>query len=369
MGEVIRYGGVCAGEEEIAAVTAVLRSQGWACGERVAEFEARAAEVAGRRFALFVNSGSSALLLALACLPQGQGRRIAMPALQFPTLHSAAIWNRLEPVLIDVDDSLNMDPAALDRVPDLGAVAFVHIAGNPANAAQVQAICKRRGIPMIEDICEGFGGRFTRTGRATGSHGWISATSTHAAHQAATGEGGLVFTDDEGAYARMRRVRDWGRACDETLLPGYYPGYTFSEHGLNLHASDIQAALGLVQLRKLARFREARHAACRFFRRELSGLPVTFPRVVGGAEPSWFAFPLLTDERDKLRLHLEERGIESRPVLCGNLARQPLPGMPDPEEFPAADDVFRRGLWFSTHPSLTESQRRHVVASMREFFT
>lgn len=239
----VRYGGVVAGDEEAAAAAEVLRGQGWASGERAAELEVRAATVQGRKHALFVNSGSSALLLALAVLPRGT--RIAMPALQFPTLYSAAVWCGLEPVLADVDDSLNMDPAALGRMRGLGAAAFVHIAGNPAGAEQVDGVCRSRGIPLVEDICEGFGGVFTATGRKTGSHGQIAATSTHAAHQVATGEGGLVFTDDDAAYSRMRRIRDWGRAYDETLLPGYYPGYVFSEFGLNLHGSDIQAALGL----------------------------------------------------------------------------------------------------------------------------
>lgn len=364
----VRYGGVVAGEDEVAAVTRVLRGQGWACGERAAELERRAAAVQGRRHALFVNSGSSALLLALSCLPRGS--RVAMPALQFPTLYSAAIWCGLEPVLVDVDGSLNMGLEALDRhaLAGLDAVAFVHVAGNPANAAEVSAWCRTHDAVMIEDICEGFGGLFTVTGRKTGSHGHLVATSTHAAHQVATGEGGIVFVDNETLFQKMRRIRDWGRAYDESLLPGYYPGYVFSEHGLNLHGSDIAAALGLVQLSRMTAFRDARDGNYRFFRRELAGLPLEFPRVIPGTEPAWFTFPMLADERDKLSLHLAERGVETRPLLCGNLARQPLPGMPDPGLFPVADDAFRRGLWFSVHPSLTQEQRQHVVASVREFF-
>src|SRR5580698_6644496 len=134
----IRYGGIIAGHEEIKAVTEVLAGQNWASGERVAEFEVRSAQWQGRDHALFVNSGSSALLLCMTGLPEGS--RIAMPALQFPTLYSAAKWCGLEPVLVDIDDTLNMDPGALEAVARdnrADAVAFVHMAGNPAGILEV----------------------------------------------------------------------------------------------------------------------------------------------------------------------------------------------------------------------------------------
>ena len=361
----VRYGGVVAGDEEIAAVTGVLRGQGWACGEVTAEFEAAAAAVQGRAHALFVNSGSSALLLALATLPRGS--RVAMPALQFPTLYSAAVWCGLVPVLADVDDSLNMDPARLSEIaPGLDAVAFVHMAGNPANAADVTAICGQHGLLLVEDICEAFGAE-TTAGRA-GNLGKLSATSTHAAHQISTGEGGLVFTDDTEAWEKMRRLRDWGRAYGTADLPGYYPGYVFSEAGLNLHASDIQAALGLVQLRRLDGFISARNANYHALLNATAGLPFTVPRAEAGCGPSWYTFPLLCGERDKLALHLAERGIESRPVVAGNMARQPVTGDPDPGRFPVADDVFRRGLWVSVHPRLSAADVAHVAGSLAEFF-
>jgi dTDP-4-dehydro-2,6-dideoxy-D-glucose 3-dehydratase len=381
MTDPIRYGGVVAGQEEIDAVTEVLRGQMWGSGPLVAEFERQAARVQDRKHALFVNSGSSALLLALATLPKGS--KVAMPALQFPTLYSAAVWCGLRPILIDCDDSLNMSvakmvsavlehgPAGLDD--PVSAVAFVHMAGNPTNVAEVASLCRDTGLTLIEDNCEGFGGTVaiqkdhqSHSWRPTGCWGDISCTSTHGAHQISTGEGGLVFCDDDEAYAKMRRLRDWGRAYGAVKLDGYYEHYTFSEFGLNLHATDIQAALGLIQIRRLHEFASIRRQNYAEFRAGLADLPVTLPRVNSSAFPSWYVFPLLCDDRDGLRAHLEACGIETRTILVGNLLRQPL-GIEAPA-CPVADDVFRRGLWFSVHPRLTRGNRAHIIASVREFF-
>lgn len=367
----IRYGGVIAGQEEIDAVARVLRGQSWGCGEICAEFERQAAKHQDRAFALFVNSGSSALLLALATLPEGT--RIAMPALQFPTLFAAALrWCRLEPVIVDIDDSLNLDPALIPD--DVGAVAFVHVAGNPTNILEVAEFCRDRGITLIEDNCEGLGGivqpshdSYPEPGTWVGNFGALSCTSTHAAHQIATGEGGLVFCDDEALYWKMKRLRDWGRSYGAAKIVGYYDHYVFSELGLNLHASDIQAALGIVQLQHTREWAAQRRKNYLSFRRSLADLPIAMPRVHESAFPSWYTFPILTDRRDDLRDHLERQEIETRTILVGNLQRQPI-GRVIEGDFPVADDVFRRGLWFSVHPRLGLGDRAHIIASVREFF-
>jgi CDP-6-deoxy-D-xylo-4-hexulose-3-dehydrase len=367
----ILYGGVIAGYKEIDAVVEVLKGQNWGCGELCAKFEERAAAMQQRKHALFVNSGSSALLLALATLPKGA--RVAMPALQFPTLYSSAIWCGLEPVIIDSDDSLNMDP---DLIPvDVDAVAFVHVAGNPTNIRKIAGLCSDRDITLIEDNCEGLGGTvFVGEGplgggpfKVVGSFGDISCTSTHAAHQIATGEGGLVFCDDEETYMKMKRIRDWGRAYGAAHIEGYYDNYVFSELGLNLHASDIQAALGLVQIEMLAIWSSLRRSNYYDIRDAFKDLPVTMPRIEDDAFPSWYTFPLLTDSRDAMREYLEKCQIETRNILVGNLQRQPI-GRNIEGLFPVADDVFKRGLWFSVHPKITLEERQYIKDCVRGFY-
>ena len=369
MAGLIRYGGIIAGQEEIDAVTEVLRGQEWASGRKAAEFEEKAAAVQGRRHALFVNSGSSALLLAMAVLPPRS--RVAMPALQFPTLYSAARWCGHEPVLVDIDDSLNMDPGALIRLSAatrLDAVAAVHMAGNPANIGEISQFCDVTGYPLIEDICEAFGSR--AHGVPAGNSGLASATSTHGAHHIATGEGGLVFTDDEAAYRKMRRIRDWGRAYGNASIPGYYEHYVFSELGLNLHATDIQAALGIVQLGRLDGFTGKRRASYAALEKLIAGLPLETPRTDPGCEPSWFSFPMLVRsdrERGPLMAHLAKAGIECRTIVAGNMARQPMsPGRP--EDFPVADKWFRRGLWISCHPQLTSDDLDRIAEALASFW-
>ena len=366
----IRYGGVIAGPEEIEAVTRVLMGQDWACGKVAAEFEEKAAAAQGRAHALFVNSGSSALLLAMAALPEGS--RVAMPALQFPTLYSAAKWCGHEPVLVDIDDSLNMDAARLHDLLNadhgISAVAFVHMAGNPSNIGGVAKECDYRGLLLIEDICEALGS--TWDGIPAGNFGHICAASTHAAHHICTGEGGLAFTDDEKAYQRMRRIRDWGRAHGTADIPGYYPGYVFTDLGLNLHATDIQAALGIVQLGRLAGFAERRRANYAALAAATAHLPVQAPRADPAASPSWYTFPMLTsseEERGALMAHLGAAGIESRPVAAGNMARQPV-SAGDPAAFPVADTWFRRGLWVSVHPRLSGDDISYMAAVMAAFW-
>lgn len=359
----ISYGGVIAGQDEIEAVADVLRSQNWACGPKVAEFEAAAAAWQGRRHALFVNSGSSALLLAMTALPERS--RIAMPALQFPTAAAAAKWCGHEVEIVDVDDSLNIDFEAVERA-DVTAVLFVHVAGNPTNVDIVRDICQERGLILIEDACEAFGGYLGS--ERVGNFGDIACVSTHAAHHIATGEGGLVFTNDETVYAGMKRIRDWGRAYGEAEIPGYYENYTFSRIGLNLRNSDIAAALGLVQLKRLVDFSAKRAGNYAWLRSRLQKLPIDLPAVDPLATPSWYTFPLLADERGALRAHLAERGIETRTLLTGNILRQPLGDAFEYRDCPTADDVMERGLWFSVHPRLTDHELLHIADSVAEFY-
>lgn len=376
----VTYGGIIAGYKEIDAVVEILKGQAWGQGEVTAEFERIAGKKQHRKFALFVNSGSSALLLALATLPKGT--RIAMPALQFPTLYSSALWCGLQPVLVDSDDSFNLDPGLIPE--DVKAVAFVHIAGNPTNIDLTSDLCRERGIPLIEDNCEGFGGMW-RVGvpdakgnaydgfRAVGNFGDISCTSTHAAHQISTGEGGLVFTDNEETYLKMKRIRDWGRSYGAATIAGYYENYVFSEIGLNLHASDIQAALGIIQIERLAEFSSWRRTNYDQFRRALRDLPIRLPRVDERAAPSWYTFPFLTERRNELRDYLEAQNIETRPILVGNIARQPMPHQHWQSDgrsnsLPYADAIFERGLWFSVHPRMGVDGQARVIEAMRHFY-
>ena len=285
----IRYGGVVAGQDEIDAATAVMRSQGWACGQVTRDLETALAAYMGLPHAVFLNSGTSGLLAAMRCLPEGSG--VVMPALQFPTLYSAAIWCGLRPILCDISlDTLNMTGESLEKAlagsnADVLAVAFVHVAGNPAGIADVARICEDRGLILVEDCCEALGSE--SGGRLAGTFGDISVISTHAAHHMTTAVGGCAFTTREWAAVRMRRLRDWGRDIDGS------GSYHFLEAGLNLQPSDIQAAIGLVQLGRLEEFGARRRANYAALAGQLAGA-ARLPGPGPDDDPSWFALPLLT---------------------------------------------------------------------------
>jgi CDP-6-deoxy-D-xylo-4-hexulose-3-dehydrase len=361
----IRYGGIIAGQEEIDAVTEVLRGQQWSAGKLTAEFEAQFAGHVGQPHAVATNSGTSALLLAMSCLPPGS--RVVMPALQFLTLYSAAKWCRLEPVLLDIDPAtLNLSFPALKEWLKAGntadAVAFVHVAGNPGGIGEIAALCEANGMILIEDCCEALGS--TSGGFQAGSFGHLAAFSTHSAHHISTGEGGMLLTWDARHAARARRVRDWGRDMTQG-----YDGYTWLDAGLNLRPTDIAAALGLVQMKRLGGFIRARRANARHIAEGLAGLPCEVPAARHGDEPAWYCRPVLTDDRDDFIKAMTAAGVETRRLLCGNAARQPIAaGAGSPDSWPVADDAFHRGLWLPVHPLLGPDDLDVITGTARQFW-
>ena len=361
----IRYGGIIAGDEEVEAVTKVLRGQQWSAGPLAAQFEAGFAGYVGVPYGVMCNSGTSALLLAMSCLPPGS--RVVMPALQFLTLYSAALWCDLEPVLLDVDpDTLNLSPQALSDWLAAGnradAVAFVHVAGNPAGITDIFHLCAGRGMVLIEDCCEALGS--TSRGRLAGSFGDLAAFSTHSAHHISTGEGGMLLTYRPEYAARARRVRDWGRDMTQG-----YDGYTWLDAGLNLRPTDIAAALGLAQMKRLPGFIEARRANAGAIAEGLAGLPCEVPAARHGDDPAWYCRPVLTDDRDDFIDAMTAAGVETRRLLCGNAARQPAAqDAGGPQEWPAADDVYHRGLWLPVHPLLSADDVDVITGTARQFW-
>jgi CDP-6-deoxy-D-xylo-4-hexulose-3-dehydrase len=288
-----------------------------------------------------------------------------MPALQFPTLYSAAIWCGLHPVITDIDDdTLNMSLDTLRKALETrsaDAVAFVHVAGNPAGITDIAGFCYENDLTLIEDCCEALGS--TSQGQLAGTFGDISVISTHGAHHITTAVGGAVFTDNAQHAQGMRRLRDWGRDIDGS------GSYDFLSCGLNLQPSDIQAALGLVQMNRLDDFflaRKRNHAA---LARELRGY-ARFPEAQPGDDPSWYTFPMMTGNRDDVAKELSRYGIETRHLLCGNIARQAMTaGLHHPLDYPNADEAYHDGLWLPVHPRHSEQDMKTAGAIMREILT
>ena len=372
-------------------------------GRFAAEFEARFAEFFGVRSATLVNSGSSANLLALSCLTSEKlgdrrlqpGDELITVAAGFPTTINPAIQNGLVPVFVDVEvPTYNIDVTQLEAALSnrTRAVMIAHTLGNPFDVDSVVDFCRRHGLRLIEDCCDAIGA--TYRGEKVGTFGDLATTSFYPAHHITMGEGGCVLTNRPLLKTLLESFRDWGRDCwcepgkDNTCgrrfdwqlgtLPhGYDHKYTYSHIGFNLKATDMQAAVGVAQLKKLPAFIEARRANFNRLYEGLRGLEefLILPQATSGSEPSWFGFPISVRRgapftRDALVRHLEQRKIGTRLVFAGNLLRQPAyRNVPHRAigDLANSDFVMQHSFWIGVYPGLTEAMLDYVLETFHDF--
>ena len=394
-------GKVLRGRDLAMMADAVL--DGWlTSGRFTEEFERALARYVGQRSAVFVNSGSSANLVALSALTSPKlGKRALNPgdevltvAMGFPTTVNPIIQNRMIPVLVDVElgtYDVNPDLLATAIGPKTRAVMMAHTLGNPFDIDTVRALCKQHGLWLVEDSCDALGS--TYDGQKTGSFGDTASVSFYPAHHITTGEGGAVFVRSPLIRRQIESFRDWGRDCycatghDNTcekrfdwqlgdLPPGYDHKYIYSHIGYNLKATDMQAALGLSQLESLDEFSQARRDNFAYLYERLRDTPgLVLPRATPKSDPSWFGFPITLDpkhpvDREDLLRSLDERKIGTRLMFAGNIVRQPAyknttfriaSGLEN------SDIVMRRTFWVGTYPGLSAPMLDYIAESIDEF--
>ena len=365
-------------------------------------FERALSKYVGARNAVFVNSGSSANLVALSALTSSKlGRRALKPgdevltvAAGFPTTVNPIIQNNLRPVVVDVE--LGTYDAIAERLreavgPKTRAIMMAHTLGNPFDLQVVQDLCKEHGLWLVEDSCDALGS--TYNGQRTGSFGDTATLSFYPAHHITTGEGGAVFVKSPLVRKQVESFRDWGRDCycetghDNTCfkrfdwqlgeLPhGYDHKYIYSHIGYNLKATDMQAALGLSQLDKIDRFVDARKRNFAYLEKRLTGVEgLILPRATPNSDPSWFGYPITLDpehpvNRNDLMRFLDERKIGTRLIFAGNLMKQPAYRDIDFRvvgDMTNTDIVMNRAFWVGTYPGLTEPMLDWIADSIIEF--
>lgn len=392
-------GKVISGSDLAIMIDAVL--DGWlTSGRYTDQFQRDLARYVGARSAVFVNSGSSANLLALSALTSPKlgnralkpGDEIVTVAMGFPTTVNPIIQNGLRPVVVDVQlGTYDAIPESLREAigPKTRGIMMAHTLGNPFDLDTVQALCKENDLWLIEDSCDALGS--TYNGLRTGSFGDTATVSFYPAHHITTGEGGAVFVKSPLVRKQVESFRDWGRDCycetgqDNTcgkrfdwqlgnLPAGYDHKYTYAHIGYNLKATDIQAALGVNQLRRLDEFVETRKRNFAYLTSRLADtagliLPVATPK----SDPSWFGFPITLDEsldRTALLRFLDDRKIGTRLLFGGNLLKQPAYRDVDFRivgDLTNTDVVMNRTFWVGVWPGLTESMLSYVAESIREF--
>ena len=376
---------------------------GWlTSGRYTSEFERKLARFVGTRGSVFVNSGSSANLLALSALTSPKlGKRALQPgdevltvAMGFPTTVNPIVQNGLRPVMVDVE--LGTYDAIADRLreavgPKTKAVMMAHTLGNPFNLDVVTELCIEHDLWLIEDNCDALGS--TYRGQRTGSFGDVASVSFYPAHHITTGEGGAVLHKSPLVRRQIESFRDWGRDCycetgkDNTcqkrfewklgdLPEGYDHKYTYSHIGYNLKATDMQAALGVSQLDKLERFIDTRRSNFAYLYKRLDPVEgLLLPQPTEHAEPSWFGFPITLSpdhpvDREQLLRFLDERKIGTRLLFAGNVLKQPAYRNVDARvvgDLTNTDIVMTRTFWVGIHPQLTEVHLDYIADSITEF--
>jgi CDP-6-deoxy-D-xylo-4-hexulose-3-dehydrase len=376
---------------------------GWlTSGRFTEEFQRELARFIGVRNALFVNSGSSANLVALSALTSPKlgakalkpGDEVLTVAMGFPTTVNPIIQNGLKPVLVDVE--LQTYDAISDRLkeavgPKTRAIMMAHTLGNPFNLDLVKKLCSDHNLWLIEDSCDALGS--TYDGQRTGSFGDLATISFYPAHHITTGEGGAVLVKSPLVSRQVESFRDWGRDCycetgkDNTcqkrfewklgdLPEGYDHKYTYSHIGYNLKATDMQAALGLSQLKKLELFIQRRRENFDYLFRGLSEFDsLLLPKATPKSEPSWFGFPITIRpdsgiNREALLRYLDERKIGTRLMFAGNIVRQPAYKNVEFRivgDLKNSDTVMNQTFWIGVYPGLTTPMLDYVIESIGEF--
>ena len=377
----------------------------WLTTGRFAEqFEREFAKFTGVREAVLVNSGSSANLLAISALTSPRlgdrqlkpGDEVITLAAGFPTTVNPILQNRLVPVFVDVQiPTFNVDVSFLETALSdrTRAVIFAHTLGNPFDLAAVTAFAKKHGLWLIEDCCDALGS--TYRGEKVGTFGDLATVSFYPAHHITMGEGGCVLTNKPLLRTLVESFRDWGRDCwcapgkentcgkrfDWQLgdLPhGYDHKYIYSHVGYNLKATDMQAAVGVAQLKKLPAFIEARKRNFAYLKAGLKDRNVdeqfVLPEATPNSDPSWFGFPLLVREtarfsRNTLIEFLNTKKIATRQLFGGNLVRQPAYADLNYRvvgDLGNSDRVMNQAFWIGVYPGLTQPMLDYVLETINE---
>jgi len=355
------------GEDEIQAAVDVLRSGRVTSGDKVRKFESKFGE-----HAVMVNSGSSANLLVLAAITNPAypnylqpGDEVIVSALSWSTTVWPIIQCGLIPVIVDIDPkTLNIDPEQIRKAigPHTRAIMPVHVYGNPCDMPEIKKIAAQFDLILIEDCCEALGAE-------VGKHGDFATYSFYFSHHITTLEGGMVVCHDEQTADLLCVLRNHGWTRDMRGPKPVYPGidekFTFINLGYNLRASELNAAIGLVQIEKLADFVEARRNAASIIKMMIDGKA----RTQKDNGSSWFGFPIV--EYGMLRQRFEEAGVETRPIICGNISRQPAMNMYEHRvvgDLHHADVIMDKGFAIPCHQSMDMEDLILIGSIIKDYY-
>lgn len=379
------------GEEVWEALDSLLTTQ-ITMGKKVRRFEQEFSEYFKFANSTMVNSGSSANLIATAALTNIKtkdglkpGDEIIVPALAWSTTIWPLIQHGLVPVIVDINPlSMNLDPNEVERAigNKTRGIMLVHVYGNPCDMTAIQDIVKRHSLILIEDCCEALGASYDN--EPVGSFGQVGTFSFYFSHHITTLEGGMCVTNDGDLADMMRilRAHGWVREVANpdkhlTISPDIDPRFLFVNLGYNLRATELQGGFGYTQLRKLDRFLAIRTSNAHYWKNELSKLNEFFgfqqenPR----GRHSWFGFPMTVRTTapftvKDVRRFLNDRGIETRPIIAGNIAEQPAMKLYEHRvsgSLSNSSHIMNNGFTFGNHQGIENAAREYVASTLYDF--
>ncbi len=378
-------------------------------GRYTDEFEKELAAYLGVKYCSAVNSGSSANLLAFMSLTSPllgkravkRGDEVITVAAGFPTTVTPYIQFGAVPVFVDITiPQYNIDVRMLEKAlsDKTKAVMIAHTLGNPFDLKTVVDFCKKHDLWLIEDNCDALGSKYTIDGKEcfTGTIGDIGTSSFYPPHHMTMGEGGAVYTNNPLLNKIVRSFRDWGRDCScpsgvdnlckhrfdgqyGELPKGYDHKYVYSHFGYNLKITDMQAAVGCAQLKKLPSFVEKRKYNFRLLKEKLSDLQdkIILPEECSGSDPSWFGFMITCKEgvsRNVVVNYLEKNGIQTRNLFAGNLIKHPCfdemrrcgEGYRVVGGLENTDKVMNDSFWIGVYPGMTGAKISYMAKKIHE---
>lgn len=351
------------GQEEISAVTAVLESGMLASGERVIEFERKFADYCGTTHAVAINNGTAALHAALLAGDIGPGDEVLVPAFSFVATASAVLMCGAKPVFVDVDEqsfTINAKQAGERVTPKTRAIIGVHLYGQPFDVRGIQEVCSSHNLKLIEDAAQAHGAQYH--GGTVGSFGHFGCFSFYATKNMITGEGGMVTTNERAYAERLRLIISHGQS----------EKYLHTRLGYNYRMTDIGAALGIVQLKKIEKFNLRRRKNAEFYTANLSVKGLLTPVVSSGVKHVFHQYVIRITEdfpmsRDAFMGYLKAKGIGSAIHYPIPIHRQPMFGLVnDPDPCPVSTGLSASVLSLPVHPLLDQKELAYICDTINK---
>jgi CDP-6-deoxy-D-xylo-4-hexulose-3-dehydrase len=409
----VPYAGPYFDDEEYVVAIESLLSEWLVMGNKSIQFERRFPKLFDKSRGILTNSGSSSNLLMMTALTSKRsynlpkGTKVLMPIAGFPTTLNPTLQVGFQPVFVDIElDTLNLDlnkvEEVLSRERDIRVITFAHVLGNPPNMNRLMEIVKKYDLVLLEDCCDALGS--TYDDRPLGGFGEMASCSFYPAHHMTMGEGGFVACDDVVLEDVLRSFREWGRGCycvgpeanklkcgtckarfSEWIpsMPGeiFDHKFVYDEIGYNLKPIELQAAMGLEQMKKLPQIHELRRRNYKLLFNVYEKYEEFFhlPRATKGSDPSWFAFPLTIRQdapftRTQIVDHLENNLIQTRPYFAGNIMLQPayshlMDQNVARDHYPMATYTMTRSFFHGTSPVIRPEQIEYIGTCVDQFMS